>query len=277
MASRPQPRSRAAARPGTRRGNAFRRLRRRPRAARLAGGPGHRRCRSPTSSSTRRATAGYCPAVQRRRRQFPPRLLRQQLTTIAGSAGSTSRPAPSLPADGHGAPVSPATRRRPRTTATGPEWRCSYGRLAARSTPSAQARCDPPNGDQPASHRPGDPGRRHVDDRRRWPHSAGTGVAGAATLDVGDHRSAHQLRHRRQAPPGTCASARRSRVEIQLPLSSLSNGNARRWVPGTRKILFQGHDPNDPQLLRDQMYTYDTDSGELEQLTLHPQGTLRAA
>jgi len=63
-------------------------------------------------------------------------------------------------------------------------------------------------------------------------------------------------------------------VEIQLPLSSLSNGNARRWVPGTRKILFQGHDPNDLQILRDQMYTYDTDSGELEQLTLHPQGVV---
>ncbi len=63
-------------------------------------------------------------------------------------------------------------------------------------------------------------------------------------------------------------------VEITLPLSSLSNGNARRWVPGTRKILFQGHVPGDPQLLRDQIYTYDTDSGELEQLTSHPQGAL---
>jgi hypothetical protein len=63
-------------------------------------------------------------------------------------------------------------------------------------------------------------------------------------------------------------------VEIQLPLSSLSNGNSRRWVPGTRKILFQGHDPNDSQLFRDQMYIYDTDSGELEQLTFHPEGTL---
>jgi hypothetical protein len=63
-------------------------------------------------------------------------------------------------------------------------------------------------------------------------------------------------------------------VEIQLPLSTLSNGNARRWVPDTRKILFQGHDPNDPLVLRDQMYTYDTDSGELEQLTFNPQGVV---
>jgi hypothetical protein len=63
-------------------------------------------------------------------------------------------------------------------------------------------------------------------------------------------------------------------VEIQLPLSALSNGNARRWVPGTRKILFQGHDPNDPQILRDQMYTYDVNSGELEQLTNNPQGVV---
>lgn len=63
-------------------------------------------------------------------------------------------------------------------------------------------------------------------------------------------------------------------VEIQLPLSALSNGNARRWVPGTRKIIFQGHDPNDPQVLRDQMYTYDVDSGELEQLTNNPDGVV---
>ena len=32
--------------------------------------------------------------------------------------------------------------------------------------------------------------------------------------------------------------------------------------------------PDDPQLLRDQIYTYDTDSGELEQLTSNPQGVL---
>jgi hypothetical protein len=63
-------------------------------------------------------------------------------------------------------------------------------------------------------------------------------------------------------------------VEIQIPLSYLTNGNSRRWVPGTRKIIFQGHQPGDAQLFRDQIYLYDTDSGELEQLTFHPEGTL---
>ena len=62
-------------------------------------------------------------------------------------------------------------------------------------------------------------------------------------------------------------------VENALPLSQLSDGNSRRWVPDTRKIFFQGHPPGDPQL-RDQVYTYDTDSGELEQLTFNPQGVL---
>jgi len=65
-------------------------------------------------------------------------------------------------------------------------------------------------------------------------------------------------------------------VENELPLSSLTDGNSRRWVPGTRKIIFQGHPPTDPQLLRDQIYLYDTDSGELEQLTFNPGGVLGA-
>jgi len=64
-------------------------------------------------------------------------------------------------------------------------------------------------------------------------------------------------------------------VEIEMTkVSALSNGNSRRWVSGTRKIIFQGHDPNDTQLFRDQMYLYDTDSDELEQLTFHPEGAL---
>ena len=46
MASRPQRRSRAGARPGTRRGNAFRRLGRRPGGERPVGGPGRHRSHS---------------------------------------------------------------------------------------------------------------------------------------------------------------------------------------------------------------------------------------
>jgi len=63
-------------------------------------------------------------------------------------------------------------------------------------------------------------------------------------------------------------------TEHELPISHLTDGNSRRWVPDTHKILFQGHDPNDPLVLRDQIYTYDIDSGELEQLTFNPKGVL---
>jgi hypothetical protein len=62
-------------------------------------------------------------------------------------------------------------------------------------------------------------------------------------------------------------------VENVLPLSQLTDGNSRRWVPETRKIFFQGHPPGDPQL-RDQVFIYDTDSGELEQLTFNPLGVV---
>ena len=34
-------------------------------------------------------------------------------------------------------------------------------------------------------------------------------------------------------------------------------------MSGTRKIIFQGHDPEDSQLFRDQMYLYDTDTDVL--------------
>jgi len=62
-------------------------------------------------------------------------------------------------------------------------------------------------------------------------------------------------------------------VENVLPLSQLTDGNSRRWVPDSGKIFFQGHPPGDPQL-RDQVYIYDTDSGELEQLTFNPLGVV---
>ena len=63
-------------------------------------------------------------------------------------------------------------------------------------------------------------------------------------------------------------------TEHELPISHLTDGNSRRWVPDTHKIIFQGHDPADPLVLRDQIYTYDIDSGELEQLTNNPKGVL---
>ncbi|WP_242478034.1 hypothetical protein [Rubrivivax gelatinosus] len=60
-------------------------------------------------------------------------------------------------------------------------------------------------------------------------------------------------------------------TEVAMPISDLTGGNSRRWVPGTRTIIFQGHNPADPQLV-DQVYTYDTDSGAVEQLTFDTVG-----
>ena len=70
-------------------------------------------------------------------------------------------------------------------------------------------------------------------------------------------------------------------VENVMPISDMTEGNARRWVPGTRKLTFQGS-PRDPsasdrpspqaQKKADQIFTYDTDTGELEQLTNDPEG-----
>ncbi|EGJ11038.1 hypothetical protein [Rubrivivax benzoatilyticus] len=59
--------------------------------------------------------------------------------------------------------------------------------------------------------------------------------------------------------------------EVAMPISDLTGGNSRRWVPGTRKIIFQGHNAADPRLV-DQVYTYDTDSGAVEQLTFDAVG-----
>jgi len=173
-----------------------------------------------------------------------------------------------LPADGHGVLV--ATNATAATDyGNGPEWMFSTGDSRFVYT-QCQAPCDPPNG---ATASIG----LATQVAGAWttttlPNSAGR-ASPAATLDLGDA----DPRINYVTGDKTAWYFRKSSalgVEIQLPLSSLSNGNARRWVPGTRKILFQGHDPNDLQILRDQMYTYDTDSGELEQLTLHPQGVV---
>ena len=173
-----------------------------------------------------------------------------------------------LPADGHGALVA-SNAAAATDYGNGPEWMFSNGDSRFVYT-QCQAPCDPPNGATASIGLATQVGGTWT--TTTLPNSAGR-ASPAATLDLGDpdprinyvtgDKTAWYMRK---------ASA--LGIEIQLPLSSLSNGNARRWVPGTRKILFQGHDPNDPQILRDQMYTYDTDSGELEQLTFHPQGVV---
>lgn len=63
---------------------------------------------------------------------------------------------------------------------------------------------------------------------------------------------------RRLSDPGT---------EVDMQISEVTGGNSRRWIPGTRKIVFQGHDPADRRLL-DQVFVHDTDRpGSLEKLT----------
>lgn len=64
--------------------------------------------------------------------------------------------------------------------------------------------------------------------------------------------------------------SRLSEPGIEVPMKEFdkySNGNSRRWVPGTRKIIFQGHDPNETRLLLDQIFLYDTDTDTVETLT----------
>ena len=55
-------------------------------------------------------------------------------------------------------------------------------------------------------------------------------------------------------------------IENTLPVSALTNGNARRWVPGTRKVIFQGQPAGGPQTPT-QVYLIDTDTNVIEQLT----------
>ena len=173
------------------------------------------------------------------------------------------------PPDGHGVLV--ATDATAATDyGNGPEWQSSATGSSFVYT-KCRAPCEPPNAATASI------GLATQDGNKAWsttelPNSLGR-ASPAATLDVTDpdpfinyvtgDKTAWYYRK------GSALG-----VEIQLPLSYLSNGNARRWVPGTRKILFQGHDPNDTQLLRDQMYTYDTASGELEQLTNNPGGVV---
>lgn len=65
-------------------------------------------------------------------------------------------------------------------------------------------------------------------------------------------------------------------VENVLPINELTDGNSRRWVAGTRKVIFQGHDPKDPRLV-DQVFLYDTDTGlPAEKLTSEPNGVVGA-
>lgn len=69
-------------------------------------------------------------------------------------------------------------------------------------------------------------------------------------------------------------------VEHEIPISDMTDGNARRWVPGTRKLIFhavpRGSTGGRRGSGESQIFTYDTDTGQLEQLTNDPEGYVGA-
>jgi hypothetical protein len=59
--------------------------------------------------------------------------------------------------------------------------------------------------------------------------------------------------------------------ETLMPIAEQTGGGSRRWVPGTRKVIFSGSAPPDPDgVVYQQVFVYDTDTDELEQLTFDP-------
>lgn len=57
--------------------------------------------------------------------------------------------------------------------------------------------------------------------------------------------------------------------EQLMPIADQTGGGSRRWVPGTGKVIYSGKqsDPSPDGNKYQQVFIYDTDSGELEQLT----------
>ncbi|MCB1994307.1 MAG: hypothetical protein H6933_14810 [Burkholderiaceae bacterium] len=59
--------------------------------------------------------------------------------------------------------------------------------------------------------------------------------------------------------------------ETLMPISEQTGGGSRRWVPGTGKVIFSGSaKPDEFGVVYQQMFLFDTDTGELEQLTFDP-------
>ena len=62
-----------------------------------------------------------------------------------------------------------------------------------------------------------------------------------------------------------------SQPEHLIPISEQTGGGSRRWVPGTKKLIFSGAAPPDGNgVVFQQVFTYDTDTSQLEQLTFDP-------
>jgi hypothetical protein len=65
-------------------------------------------------------------------------------------------------------------------------------------------------------------------------------------------------------------------VERSLPISDGRKGIARRWVAGTRQVIYATQALGSDGVLRDQIFLYDTDTNQKEQLTFEPSSKLGA-
>lgn len=87
----------------------------------------------------------------------------------------------------------------------------------------------------------------------------------AATLDLDDPSPRMNYQDARKANL-FWRNANDPKSEQILPISEQTGGGSRRWVPGTRKIIYSGQSGVDGL----QVFLYDTDSAELQQLTFDP-------
>jgi len=59
--------------------------------------------------------------------------------------------------------------------------------------------------------------------------------------------------------------------EKLMPIADQTGGGSRRWVPGTHKVIFSGSAaPDEHGVVYQQVFVYDTDTDQLEQLTYEP-------
>jgi hypothetical protein len=60
-------------------------------------------------------------------------------------------------------------------------------------------------------------------------------------------------------------------VEHLMPIADQTGGGSRRWVPGTRKVIFSGAAaPDSSGKIYQQVFLFDTDTNVLQQLTFEP-------
>lgn len=92
----------------------------------------------------------------------------------------------------------------------------------------------------------------------------------AATLDLDDPnpRANYQdyakkkVYWRTMSKPGT---------EALLPIADQTGGGSRRWIPGTRKIIYSGSAPPDANgVVYQQVFIVDSDTNQVQQLTFDP-------